>query len=179
MKPSRLAWQWLMRFLKHRVLHVEDSPHRIALGVALGLAVAWTPAIGLQTVILILLGWLVRANIMAGMPFLWLSNPLTVVAVYAPSYHLGCRLVGADAGGGNFVGDVSGAMGLSGGFVEKVQAWWRVTAPYAGPLWVGSMIMAVLIGALAYVATYWAVVAYRRRHPYLKLPLPGQDDSGR
>ncbi len=177
MKPSRFAWQWLKRFLKFRVLHVEDSPHRVALGVALGLAVAWTPAIGLQTVILILLAWLVRANIMAGLPPLWLSNPLTLIPVYAPSYYLGCRLTGVDASRGDFVGDVSGAMRLSDGFVEKVQAWWRATAPYAGPLWVGSIVIAVAIGALAYIVTYWAVVAYRRRRPYLHLPLPGKNDS--
>jgi len=176
MKLFNFAWQWLGGMVKHRVLHADDPPHRIALGVALGFALAWTPAIGLQTVLLILLGLLLRANIVAGMPALWLSNPFTLVPVYAPSYYLGKCMLGVEAQG-SFVRDVSGAMRMTDGFIAKVQAWWRVTAPYAGPLWLGSLVVAVLIGAVAYVATYWAVSAYRTKHPHIELPLSGRREG--
>ena len=175
MNPLLLAWRWLERRIKFRILHVNDSPHRIALGVALGAAIAVTPAIGLQTVILILLALLVRANVMAGVPLLLLSNPFTLVPVYAPSYYLGSRMLGARADMGKFAGDVSAAMRAADGFFAKVQAWWRVTLPYALPLWVGSLVVAAALGILAYVVTRWTVTAYRRRRPQLELPLSGKD----
>ena len=32
--PHRFVWKRLKNFFIHRVLHVDDTPHRIALGVA-------------------------------------------------------------------------------------------------------------------------------------------------
>ncbi len=36
----------VINFLKFRILHIDDSPHRIALGVALGLFTAYLPPLG-------------------------------------------------------------------------------------------------------------------------------------
>mgnify|MGYP001008765280 CR=1 FL=1 len=44
------------RFFLHQVLHCDDSPHRLALGAALGTLVAFTPTIGFQMAIVVLLG---------------------------------------------------------------------------------------------------------------------------
>ena len=51
----RMALWQTERFIKYRVLHVDDTPHRIALGVALGFFVTWTPTIGVQIVLILLL----------------------------------------------------------------------------------------------------------------------------
>jgi len=45
----------LKRFLVHNVLHVDDTPHRIALGVAIAIFVTWTPTIGFQMLLTIAL----------------------------------------------------------------------------------------------------------------------------
>jgi hypothetical protein len=45
-RPIRAATNRLVRFVKLRILYANDSPHRIALGVAIGLFVAWTPLPG-------------------------------------------------------------------------------------------------------------------------------------
>jgi uncharacterized protein (DUF2062 family) len=38
----------LIRFLEYKILHIEDTPHKISLGVALGLFIAWSPLLGLH-----------------------------------------------------------------------------------------------------------------------------------
>lgn len=176
MNPLRLLWGWGKRTIRLRVLHANDSPHRVALGVALGVAISWTPALGLHTVMLIGLALLLRANILAGLPFLWLSNTLTLVPVYAPSYYLGCRLLGRQPTG-DFVLDVARTMRITDGLFAKIQAWWHVTEPYAAPLWVGALVMATLLGVVAYAAAHWGVLRYRRRRPHLALPLSGKKQS--
>ena len=49
-------------FIKFRILHVDDSPHRIALGTALGILVAYMPPFGFHMVLAALLAVILRAN---------------------------------------------------------------------------------------------------------------------
>ena len=53
--PIKYAIQTAERFFIYRVLHVDDTPHRIALGVAVGIFVAWTPTVGLHMILTVLL----------------------------------------------------------------------------------------------------------------------------
>ena len=78
----RYGWRRAQRFVKYRILHVDDTPHRIALGVAIGMFVAWTPTIGFQMGLTVLLCALFRANKLVGVPLVWISNPLTIIPVY-------------------------------------------------------------------------------------------------
>ena len=161
----RMALWQTERFIKYRVLHVDDTPHRIALGVALGFFVTWTPTIGVQIVLILLLCTLFRANKLVGVPFAWLSNPLTIIPVYYPSYWLGVHLLpGAQAAslvdwramvGRVFDGDLS--------YWDRAIGFWRFALEIAAPMWVGSILIALLIGGAAYWLTYTFVVQYRRR----------------
>ena len=76
-------------FFKTRILHVSDSPHRIALGLALGLFVGWTPALGLHLLIALGASIMLRANKFAAVAGAWVCNPLTFVLIYYPNYLLG------------------------------------------------------------------------------------------
>ena len=57
-------------------------PHRLALGLFL----AWTPAIGLQMLAL-------RANVVVGIPMVWISNPVTMGPIYLWNYLLGRKIL--------------------------------------------------------------------------------------
>ena len=46
----------------HRILNTKGSPHRIALGAAIGTFVAMTPTLGLQTILSTILALVLRAN---------------------------------------------------------------------------------------------------------------------
>lgn len=48
------------KFFYHNVLHADDPPHRLALGAAIGVFVAFMPAVGFQMMINFFLAWLLR-----------------------------------------------------------------------------------------------------------------------
>jgi uncharacterized protein len=154
---------WAVRQFRFRILHIEDSAHRIALAVALAVAIAWTPAVGLHLVIYLLLAWLCQANVLVGIPFILLSNPLTLIPIYYPNYLLGRAMLGITDPPGNFLEAIS----IGGGFVKIVQTWWGATAPYAGPLWLGSLVLAIPVGAIVYGLIFRSVRRFQKDHPNL------------
>lgn len=166
--PVRYVLNRLKRFFVYRVLHVDDTPHRIALGLAIGIFVTWTPTIGFQMALTVALAWVLRANKAVGVPFVWISNPLTLLPIYWPSYRLGCWLLGGNYDSRRFF-DFLAAAASPGGFLERLGAFWRSVWLIFWPLWVGSVVVALLLGVLAYFATLYAVIKYRqhwhRKHP--------------
>ena len=75
-------WRSARRFIFKRILHADDTPHRIALGVAISTFVGFSPIMGMQTVVSIALAALFRANKAVCLPFVWITNPVTFVPVY-------------------------------------------------------------------------------------------------
>ena len=170
--PGRFAWRKLKTFVVRRILALDDTPHRIALGVALGMFVTWTPTIGLQMIILLALAALFRANKFVGLPLVWISNPVTIVPIYGPSYLLGMWLMGGHYRWGHFTKAVREGMRFQGGWLESVAAWWHAFESIFFPLWLGSLIVATAVGAMSYLLTYWGVVRFRRflhRHEHIHI----------
>jgi uncharacterized protein (DUF2062 family) len=84
----------VVRFLKFRVLHIDDTPQRIARGMAVGLWVAFTPLMGFHMLIALGLSILFRANKALAVALVWISNPFTLIPVYVPTYLVGRFFVG-------------------------------------------------------------------------------------
>ena len=145
-------------FFIYRVIGLNDTPHRIALGVAIGIFVTWTPTIGFQMLLTVALAALLRGNKVVGVPFVWISNPATLLPIYGPNYYVGCRLLRKKALDLNFLIAASS----TGGWLHRVNAWWQATWRVFWPLWLGSLVVGLLLGSLAYVLTRYAVVKYRR-----------------
>ncbi|MBN2294366.1 MAG: DUF2062 domain-containing protein [Pirellulales bacterium] len=156
---NMLVWKRLKNFFTHNVLHVDDTPHRIALGVAIGVFVTWTPTIGFQMVLTIALAWLLRANKFVGVPFVWISNPLTLVPIYMPNYLIGRWILGSEVPPPDFAKVVD----ATGGWLETVGTWWSVTWHAFLPLWLGSLLVGLALAIPSYFATYRALVIYRRK----------------
>ncbi len=146
-------------FLVHRVLHADDTPHRIALGVAIGVFIAWTPTIGFQMALVVALAWLLNANRVVGIPLVWISNPVTLVPIYLPNYYVGRWIVGSRVPPPDFAGFAN----VTGGWLAMVRAWWTITWHGLLPLWLGSLIVATVLGVASYFTTHLGVVAYRRK----------------
>ncbi len=163
-KRFRALYRRIPRFVVYRVLHVDDTPHRIALGVAVGVFVTLTPTIGLQMVLVVALATLLQANKLVGIPFVWASNPLTLVPIYYPSYRLGAALLPGWEGKPLrwWEQQVRVLFSRNTGWFERFLAPWDFAKEVAVPLWVGSILMGLAAGALAYWLTYVGVVRYRR-----------------
>ncbi|MHC5214907.1 MAG: DUF2062 domain-containing protein, partial [Planctomycetota bacterium] len=75
--------------MRFRILHVDDSPRRMARGIATGFFVAYIPILGLHMLLALLLAWLLRANKAIAVAAVWICNPLTFVLIYYPCYRVG------------------------------------------------------------------------------------------
>ena len=170
--PLRKTFWQVERFVVYRVLHADDTPHRLALGIALGFFIAWTPTIGLQMILVVLAASLCRANRVVGLPIVWISNPLTAVPIYFVNYTVGGMFVGLFGERQirtyeqikNVVGDLT----RPGRHVFDAEFWHGIYNALLGlsvELWVGSIIVGLLLGVISYVVSYRGIVWYRTHSP--------------
>jgi len=89
-----IRYRPVLRFVKTRILHTDDSPERIARGIAVGLFTAWLPFFGLHVILALFFAAIIRANKAMALLFIWVSNPLTVLFIYYPSYRVGQFILG-------------------------------------------------------------------------------------
>lgn len=92
-QSHRVQWwsdprQWL-----RALLMLDDTPHSIALGAAIGVFVAFTPTVGVQMLVVLLIAGLTRPlfrfNRVAALIAVYISNPLTMVPLYWFNYTIG------------------------------------------------------------------------------------------
>ena len=165
----------LVRFLKYRIVHVDDSPGRIAFGAALGIFVAWTPAFGLHTLMIIAICMILRANKLVAIGCIWISNPFTIAPIYYSNYLIGEMVLGWFRP----ISEVSNAevltafdrliprSGLAELFrYEYWQNFMRLLLWKGAELWTGAALMGFLLAVLAYFVTYRVTVDYRQKHPH-------------
>ncbi|OQA02189.1 MAG: hypothetical protein BWY69_01177 [Planctomycetes bacterium ADurb.Bin401] len=86
---AKIKKNLLLRCLEFKILHIQDSPHKIALGLAVGLFVGWTPLVGLHILLALGLSVLLKANKFASFVTIWVSNVFTLFIIYYPSYLFG------------------------------------------------------------------------------------------
>ncbi|TFH27625.1 MAG: DUF2062 domain-containing protein, partial [Myxococcales bacterium] len=92
MRPTDL-WRRLQQIVMHNILHLDDTPHRIAWGVFIGAMIAFTPTLGLQIMLYLPVAALLRANKLSGIPVLFISNPFTAVPLYYATWSLGAAIL--------------------------------------------------------------------------------------
>jgi len=139
-----------------KLLMLDDTPHRIALGMAIGVFVAWTPTIGFQMLLAVPLAWLLGANRMASFIGVYLSNPFTFLPMYWLDYLLGAMLLGNPLTYGEFHEIL-----MRSDWTE----WWMgllgIGLEVAAAIWLGGLILGALFGVLGYVFTLWLVRGLR------------------
>jgi uncharacterized protein (DUF2062 family) len=156
------------KFIVQRILHADDTPHQIALGVAIATLVGLMPIMGIQTIVALALAAALRANKAVCVPVVWITNPVTFVPIYAACYVLGGFLLGASgsyAEGKALVQALQQTGGLA--HILALSFWqnllhWSLNV--GAELWVGCMIAGLALAVPAYIATRWGVAKYRHRH---------------
>lgn len=165
-------WRKARRFFVHKILHADDTPHRIALGVAVGTFVAFTPTVGFQMFIAVAIAAALRVNKVVCIPLVWITNPVTLVPIYAVCFSLGNALLGtADAAQGTAtVGQIQtlDVQMRAGGFSRLVEAeFWKelflFVTRVGAELWVGCLIIGVVAATPAYFLSRWGVTTYREQ----------------
>ena len=85
----------MFRAALRRLLAVDDPPERTALAFSIGVFIAFSPFLGLHTIMATLIAFLFRFNKIAIYTGTFVNNPfLTLVPIIAASYALGALLLG-------------------------------------------------------------------------------------
>jgi uncharacterized protein (DUF2062 family) len=160
-------WRSARNIFVKRILHADDSPRRIALGVAIGVLIGLTPTMGAQTIIAIALAALLRANKAVVVPVVWITNPFTFVPIYGFCWWIGSLITGST---GSNVGPVldrlqEGGQGtLSGLFSYSFWAeMFDLMVAMGAELWIGCLLLGTVGGGIMYFVTLRMVVTYRAR----------------
>jgi len=86
-----------MRWLRRTgevLVHVEDSPSRVAAAFALGIFIAFFPILGVHTGLALLIALAFRLNKVAILCGAWVNNPWTLTPMYTAGTLLGCFVLG-------------------------------------------------------------------------------------
>lgn len=84
-----IGWGRFGYYLFWRLMRISSAPHDVAAGVAVGVAVSFTPLLGMHFVLATLLTFIVRGNVLAAIIGTFAGNPLTFPLFWGISYQMG------------------------------------------------------------------------------------------
>ena len=93
----RKGWSRGLEYMGHRVRRIPDTPHKIAIGAAMGVFMVFSPLFGLHILLAMFLAYLLRGNVLAALITTWFGNPVTYPFVAAGSLKLGTVILGNTA----------------------------------------------------------------------------------
>lgn len=168
--------RYLYRQFVERVAQINDTPESIAWGAALGTFIAMTPTVGIQMILIVILNTIVRANRLAGVVMVYLSNPLTMVPIYWADYLVGVRLMRS--------GDALDREHFTTVFEEfaehaKAWEWWEalgsLNTAVIVPTCVGGVFLGILCAIPVYPFTLRLVRGHQRRKSHRQALLALRD----
>ncbi|RED14178.1 DUF2062 domain-containing protein [Pontivivens insulae] len=169
----RGGWARAVEYIGHRLRRIPDSPHKVSLGLALGVFVTFTPFFGFHIVVAMLLAVLLRGNVLASVIGTFFGNPLTFPAIGYVSLWFGSIVANGPAPGnyvevthrfaGAFVGLWRSVKSL---FGYKTSSWDLLSDFFFGlfvPYLIGGLIPGLIAGVTSYYVARPIVRAYQRR----------------
>jgi uncharacterized protein len=157
----KLTLQRSTRYIWLRTRRTGASPHKLALGVAIGVGVATTPLLGIQFLLAGALAWLMRGSIPAAVAGTFWANPITCPPIWVASYGIGAALLGHDPfAEGRGVPEALARLGAQvGALTLKVDRDALLTvygslAPILKPVLIGSIPLSLGFAVIVYAVTY-------------------------
>jgi uncharacterized protein len=140
------------------LLHLEDTPHRIALAFGLGIWIAFSPLLGLHTLMALAIAFAFRLSRAAILIGCYVNNPWTLAPLFLAGTVVGCALLGVSTEG---LATVDwDRHGLA--FYTHLLAHLR---PYLWPFVVGNTFLGVLFGTLSYFGLRYVLTRRARAAP--------------
>lgn len=161
--PS-MGWLRTGHYFWHRVFRTGDSVYKITAGLACGGAVSWNPFVGTHFIQALLLGHLVRANLVASFVGTSIGNPWTFAFMFWASYTFGvwlCQLFGMS----NFVA-INENLNLLSEPLSVFSYLFEHPLQLLLPMTLGGYIIGFVYWFLSYAILYYPVKIIR--HNYMK-----------
>lgn len=151
----------MFRSTFRRLLALDDPPERTALAFSLGVFVAFSPFLGLHTILATLIAFLFRFNKVAVYSGTFINNPFfTLVPIIIASYAIGAFILGRplripQAG----VELLRHPHPLTASYYHQIfQESWDIVWPFS----IGAMTLSVVCSLIAYPVTFSLLRARRR-----------------
>ena len=146
-----------------RLLAIDDPPELTALAFSIGIFIAFSPLLGLHTIMATVIAFAFRFNKIAIYTGTFINNPiLTLVPIIILSYAVGAFFLGRplsipDEG----IALLRDPHLLSRDYYRRLflQSWNHIVWPFA----IGATVLSVVCSLLAYPITLWALRKHRLR----------------
>ena len=170
----RGGWTRAVRYIRHRLKRLPDSPERIARGIFAGVFTAFTPLYGLHFVAAFLVAKLMRGNAFAALMATFLGNPLTYFPIAQISLRTGYWLTGEEqfdeSRQGVMRSFVRASTDLWGNFkaifTQRDANWGHLFEFFDQvfyPFLIGGIVPGVVAGLIAYYMSVPVIRAYQKR----------------
>lgn len=154
-KPWYYRWRHICLKKIRGVTRLEDTPYRIAMGCACGLFSSMLPIFG-QMLVGMLLAKLCRANVMASIPWTWLTNPATTLPIWYGCYLVGATLMRHEAVTLNTLQELATRLQEE-GLTQSLQAGGALFGEVLPALLIGTVIVGIFLGSVGYLCIRWLV----------------------
>ncbi|MEP6741997.1 MAG: DUF2062 domain-containing protein [bacterium] len=151
----------MFRSTFRRLLALDDPPERTALAFSIGVFIAFSPLLGLHTILATLVAFLFRFNKIAIYTGTFINNPfLTLVPIIISSYAIGAFLLGRPLRiPPQGLALLEEPHLLTAEYYRKVfRESWQVVWPFA----IGGMVLSVVCSLIAYPVTSSLLRARKR-----------------
>ena len=152
----------MFRATFRRLLALDDPPERTALAFSIGVFVAFSPFLGLHTILATSIAFIFRFNKLAIYSGTFINNPfLTLIPIIITSYAIGAFLLGRPLRiSPEGVELLRNPHLLTADYYHKVfRESWQIVWPFT----IGATVLSVVCSLIAYPVTLWLLRAHRRR----------------
>ena len=146
------------------LLHVHDTPARTAAAFGAGIAVGFSPFVGFHTVIGLVLAFVFNLNRVAVLAGMWVNLPWFMPPYYAATTALGAWMT-ATPMPPKFLSELQAIWSLA-GWRDRMTGLGRLLRPLLVPYTLGSTIVALPLGLLAYRGTLAFLLSRKRHHEH-------------
>lgn len=151
-----IGWMAFLRLSEIRIKRRPGSAHDIALGVACGVGVSFTPFLGFHFILAALIAYLVRGNIFTSALGTFFGNPWTFPFIWVTTFELGKAILGEHRNGVELPTQFHHIP-----FEDMWNNFGHYTDTYLWPMTVGSIPLGIAAGAIIYILVKANVDSYR------------------
>ncbi len=153
MPKKTFSWKRFFRYWYVRLLRINDNPRSIALGVGLGLFIGFIVPIGLQTVAVLPVAFIFKANKILSIAFTWVTNYVTVIFIYPIQCYVGSVIlfhpIKLEALKETFKG------------IESWKDFGSIGGEIIVAFFAGGLLLGLVTGIAGYCLSYGAIIRYK------------------
>ncbi len=166
----RKGWRRAVDYIIHRVKRLPDTPHKIAIGLAVGVFCSFTPFFGLHIFLAALIAYLCNGNIVAALLGTFFGNPITWPFIAVFSVKLGQLALGQPVT--NFEKSLEQILEAANAFVQGLislfgygKSDWPLVYNFFSelflPYFIGGFVLGIATASLSYFIFRPIIYAYK------------------